>query len=92
MNFIMGNQVAESKVQIHQARNNGRLDFIALRDHYEGVGILAVDIQKAEITIRNLFYAGKKKPHMWWDEFERQLTDASLHMINEKGASCIRTT
>ena len=76
MNFITGNQVAESKVQIHQAQNNGRLDFIALRDHYEGVGILAVDIQKAEITMKNLFYAGKKKPHMWWDEFERQLTNA----------------
>ena len=76
MNFITGNQVAESKVQINQSRNNGRLDFMALRDHYEGIGILAVDIQKAETTIRNLFYAGEKRPHMWWDEFERQLTDA----------------
>lgn len=57
LNFITGNTVAESKVQAHQAENNGRLDFTALKDHYKGVGILAVDIQKAELTLKNLFYA-----------------------------------
>ena len=33
MNFITGNQVAESKVQIHQSQNNGRMDYMALTDH-----------------------------------------------------------
>jgi hypothetical protein len=54
--------------------NNGRLDFIALKSHYEGVGINAIGIINADHVIEHLFYAGEKKPHMWWDEFERQLT------------------
>ena len=31
---------------------------------------------KADKVLNDLFYSGEKPPHMWWDEFERQLTDA----------------
>ena len=75
-NFMSGNQVAESKLLAHADEHNGRLDYIALKEHYEGVGINAVEILKADKVISTLHYNGEKKPHMWWDEFERQLTKA----------------
>ena len=43
---------------------NGRLDFIALREHYEGVGINSIKIIKADKTIESLFFAEEKKPDM----------------------------
>ena len=70
------------------------MDFIALKNHYKGVGVHAIDIVKDDNIIQNLFYSGKKNPHMWWGEFERQLTDAfnkfdrhekrSFHSDNQK--------
>ena len=74
--FIAGNSVAEAKVQANIDQKNGRIDFISLRDHYEGVGVNAVDIIKADNTLESLFYSGEKKPHMWWDLFEQNLTSA----------------
>ena len=64
-NFMVGNDVAEVKMLPYSQYNNGRLDFKALQEHYEGVGINSVRIVKAERTIENLFYAGEKKPQMW---------------------------
>ena len=56
-------------------QKNGRLDFIALKNHYEGVEVHDINIVQAEKLLQDLSYAGEKNPHMWWDEFERQLTD-----------------
>ena len=75
-NFTSGNSTAESKLLANSNCNNGRLDFIALKEHYEGVGINAVEIIKADKTLDTLFYSAEKKPHMWWDKFERLLTRA----------------
>ena len=74
--FIAENTVAEAKIQPHAHENNGRLDFLALKTHYEGVGALAIDVIQADKTLEDLFYSGEKKPHMWWDKFERLLNDA----------------
>jgi hypothetical protein len=52
VSFIAGNDTAETKIQAYEGQNNGRLDFIALREHYEGVGLHTLDITKAE-TILN---------------------------------------
>ena len=71
--FTRGNSVAESKITSHGGNQNGRDDFIALKEHYEGVGINSVEVNKAENIIANLFYSGEKKPHMWWAEFEKVL-------------------
>ena len=70
------------------------MDFIALKNHFEGLGIHAIDIVKADNIIQYLFYSGEKKPHIWRDEFERQLMDAfntydwrekrSVHSDNQK--------
>ena len=46
-------------------KNDGRLDFIALKNHYEGVGVHAIDIVKSDKIVQYLFYSGEKKPHMW---------------------------
>jgi uncharacterized membrane protein YgcG len=74
--FTAGNETAEAKIQAFNGENNGRVDVRALVDHYEGVGMHAIDIIKAEKTLKDLFYAGEKKPHMWWEEFEKQLSMA----------------
>jgi hypothetical protein len=74
VNFIAGNTTAESKIQMHANAFDGRLDFKALQEHFEGVGINSVDIVKADKALETLFYSGEKKPHMWWEEFEMQLT------------------
>ena len=76
VNFISGNTVAESKIQVHEDDRDGRLDFKALQEHYEGVGVLSLDITKAQSDLEELFYYGEKRPVMWWDEFERRLTKA----------------
>jgi hypothetical protein len=76
VSFIAGNTTAESKVMSHAEERNGRLDYLSLKEHYEGVGVNAVDALGADKALENLFYSGEKKPHMWWEEFERQLTRA----------------
>ena len=48
---------------------NSRKDWIPLKNHYEGQGIYSNDIYEADTDLKNLFYAGEKKPHMWWIEF-----------------------
>ena len=61
------------------------MDIIALKEHYEGVGINAVDITEAQRVIDSLFYSGEKKPHMWWTEFEHQLDNAFLVFEKREG-------
>ena len=73
--FTSGNPVAEAKMVQNSQKNDGRLDFIALKNHYEEVNVHAVDIVKSDNILQYLFYSGEKKPHIWWDEFERQLMD-----------------
>lgn len=41
--FISGNDTAESKIQRHSQYTN-RVDYIALKDHYEGVGVNDIDV------------------------------------------------
>ena len=76
--FIAGNETAEAKIQPHVTTTNGRLAFKALKDHYEGVGVHSIDIMQADEVLDSLFYTGEKKPHMWWGEFEKQLTSAFI--------------
>ena len=66
--------------------NNIRLDFHVLQEHYEGIGINATNVLRAEDTINDLFYAGEKKPTMWKDEFEKILKHAStiVHKIEKR--------
>jgi hypothetical protein len=47
VNFVAGNETAETKVQSYRDQNDGRQDYIALKQHYEGVGLHALDIAKA---------------------------------------------
>ena len=56
--------------------NNGRSDFLALCDHYEGIGVNALDINKVDRLLDTYFYSGEKRPHMWWGKFERLLNEA----------------
>ena len=71
-----GSTVPEPNMVAHVEENNGCLDFIELNDHYEGVGVHAVNSVQAYKVLNDLFYSGEKKPHIWQDEFERKLTDA----------------
>lgn len=76
VHFVAGNEVAEAKLTAHGQVNDGRADYLALKEHFEGVGVNALEITRAERVINSLFYAGEKKPHMWWSEFEKELSRA----------------
>ena len=83
--FISGNDTAESKIQSHTITNNGRKDYIALKNHYEGIGVNSVDILRADAILEKLNYSGEKPPHMWWDEFEKQLNFAFTAYAKSEG-------
>ena len=70
--LISEHVVAEQKILPFKDQSNGRVDFMALKDYYEGVGANSKLLHSAEKDIQDLFYLGEKKPHMWWDEFETQ--------------------
>lgn len=74
MKYITDNETAESTVQATSNIRDGRSAFKALMKLYEGIGLHGVDITKADLILQNLYYHGEKKPHMWWTEFEKQLT------------------
>ena len=74
--FIAGNATAEAKVQTYLQALDGRQDFQALVEHYEGVGIHSLDITRADRILKSLDYLGEKKPHMWWTQFEIELNFA----------------
>ena len=66
--FITGNETAEMRIKAHDAERNVRINWMALKEHYEGVGIHAFDIIEAEAILTDLFYSGEKFPHMYWEE------------------------
>ena len=78
----------------HAQHNSGRFDFIALKKHYKGVGVRAINIVQADKVLQDSFYSVEKKPHMWWDEFEIHFTDtyntydrcdrSNVHSENQK--------
>ena len=85
VNFVSGNDTAEAKIQGLPRPNDGRDAFKRLVEHYEGVGIHAIDIREADEVIKSLFYAGEKPPHMWWSEFEKRLTRAFNAYVKREG-------
>ena len=65
--FTSGNTVEEAKLVQNAQKNDRRSDFIALKNHYEGVGVHTVGIVKADKILQYLFYSGEKNLHMWWE-------------------------
>ena len=82
--FIEGNVTAEAKIRSHSHQGDGRHDFMALKDHYEGVGFHAIAVTKAEETISTMYYSGEKF-HMNWEKFERDLNLAWSTMDKKEG-------
>ena len=66
--FITGNEIAEMRIKAHEAERDGRINWMALKEHYEGVGIHAFDIIEAEAILTDLFFSGEKFPHMYWEK------------------------
>jgi hypothetical protein len=60
VNFISENATAENKILPYLAENNGRKDYLALKQHYEGVGAHTKSMVEAENDIETLFYSGKR--------------------------------
>jgi hypothetical protein len=85
VNFVSGNDTAEAKIQGLLRPNDGREAFKRLVEHYEGIGIHAIDIREADEVLKNLFYAVEKPPHMWWAEFEKRLTRAFNAYVKREG-------
>ena len=85
LNFVTGNDTAEAKIQGLSRPNDGREAFKRLVEHYEGVGIHAIDIREADEVLKTLFYGGEKPPHMWWSEFEKRLTRVFNAYVKREG-------
>ena len=85
INLIAHNEEAEALVKIHETERNGRVDWIALKTHYEGQGIYANNITKAASDLKTLHYSGEKKPHMWWAMFEQRLNSAFQTYVKHEG-------
>ena len=85
LRFISENNVAEQKILPYKDQNDERVDYNALVEFYEGVGANAKATLAAETDIQEMFYAGEKPPHMWWDEFEVRLTNAFAIVDKDAG-------
>ena len=83
--LISENTVAGKKVFAHKDNTNGGWDFLDFKDFYEGVEENAKAVLSAKNNIQELFYAGEKKPHMWWDEFEIRLSNAFAIVDKDAG-------
>lgn len=84
--FITGNDMAESKIQSHANQGNGREDFLALREYYEGVGFHAKEITKAEQVLKSFYYNGERRDRgMTWDKFEKDLNHAFAVVDRHEG-------
>ena len=84
--LIVGNIQAETKIQtITATTGDGRAMFKALDEHYLGVGVFAMETTAAEKVLETIYYTGERKPHMWWLEFERQLTSAYATIDKAEG-------
>ena len=83
--FIVTNTEAENSVQALNTVTDGRQAYLTLKVFYEGQGIMAVDIERAEHTLIHLFYAGEKYPTMWWVKFELELKKAYAIIQRENG-------
>ena len=90
LNFVSWNDTAEAKIQGLQRPNDGREAYKYLVEHYEGVGIHAIDICEADQVLKTLFYAGEKPPHMWWAEFESASLKLLMHTFGIKEEWFIR--
>ena len=60
--------IPTSEDQVPESLREQRYHFIALTDHYEGIGFHT----KAEANISNMWYSGEKF-QMNWENFEREL-------------------
>lgn len=74
--LVTGNTEAETTVNTHEKKRDGRAAFADLRIKYEGVGIHAVARTTAEEDINKMFYIGEKPPSMTWDIFSSRLLAA----------------
>ena len=58
--FTSGNTIAEAKMVAHTAENNGHINFIALKDHYERFGVHTVNAVKTDKVLNNFFIKVKR--------------------------------
>ncbi len=87
MNFVSGNDTAEAKIQGLPRPEDGRDAFKRLVEHYQGVGIHAMDIREADEVIKSLFYAGECHHNCGGPSLKT--THTSLQCIREKrGLDC----
>ena len=60
--FIYGNDETEAKIQVLVLQADWRQYFIALWDHYKGVGVNSIGVTKAESIITDLFIMDTRNP------------------------------
>ena len=85
VNFIKQNYEAESIIKIFEDERNRRKDWTILKNHYKGQDIYTNNISKANADLKNLFYGGEKKPHIWSIKFECRLNLAFQTYVKREG-------
>lgn len=85
LNFVTGTGTTEAKIQGLRRAKDGREAFKRLFEHYEGVGIHAIDIREEDKVLKTLFYGGEKPQHMWWSGFVKRLTRAFNVYVKREG-------
>jgi len=85
MKLICGNKVAEQRVLPTRCKQDGRIDYQALVNYYEGVGAKKISIREAEKDVCNLYYTGERHPHMWWARVETKIINAFAVIDKEYG-------
>ena len=85
VDFTTQNDKSESIIKIFENKSNGHKGWIMLKKYYEGQGIYANDISQDDTDLKKILYAGKKKPHMWWIEFEPWLNLVFKTYVKREG-------
>ena len=83
--FTAQNTRAKDALKTVVNENDGREAFMTIKSQFEGEGIMQTKVTNAESTLKNLFYAGEKHPHMWWVKFEQELLKAHTAIEADAG-------
>ena len=83
--LISTNPETEALIKLNEKEADGRKDWKDLKLHYEGQGMLALEIKEANKALANLIYNGERHPQTYWAKFEQQLNTTFASYVKVEG-------
>ena len=83
--LLSENSSAEQKIFPYKDSSDVHINFMAIKECYEGVDYNAKSILTAERNLQDIFYSVEKPPHMWWSIFEVRITNAFAVIDKDAG-------